>query len=103
MNDDQKCCQATPAGTLEAVFMNCNTPLSEREHWARNEIEQLKADRDVWRQKAIELGLEVAAADKLLKQCKEALYAIRDGAYGLWGEDIDLCNKTIDAIERELN
>ncbi len=73
MNDDQKCCQATPAGTLEAVFMNCNTPLSEREHWARNEIEQLKADRDVWRQKAIELWLEVSAADKLLKQCKEAL------------------------------
>jgi hypothetical protein len=39
---DYKCYQATPSGTLEEVFMNCNTPLSEREHWARNEIGQLR-------------------------------------------------------------
>ena len=39
---DNKCYMATPDETLEAQFMNCNTPLSEREHWARNEIERLR-------------------------------------------------------------
>ena len=38
---------------------------------------------------------------KLLTKCKNTLYAIRDGAYGLWGEDVDLCNAIIDAIEKE--
>lgn len=36
--------QATPDSDLKRNFMNCNTPLSEREHWARNEIEKLRTE-----------------------------------------------------------
>lgn len=53
--DQYKQCQATPRSTLEQEFMSHNTPLREREHWARNEIERLREDlrilqreRDDW-------------------------------------------------------
>lgn len=42
MNDDSKECAATPAATLEAQVMSESVPKSEREWWAKSEIERLR-------------------------------------------------------------
>jgi hypothetical protein len=68
------------------------------------EIEALKADRDVWRQKTIELGLETSAKDKLLKQCKDTLEVLaklgNGNAYGnSRGNEIAI--RALAAIEKE--
>lgn len=46
---DQKAYQATPNATLEQLIMDPNIPKSEAEHWARREIERLRALTE-WRE-----------------------------------------------------
>ena len=65
--DQYKQYQATPRSTLEQEFMSHNTPLREHEHWARNEIESLRKERDELRDQITEvpqLMRSIAACQK---------------------------------------
>lgn len=42
MNDEAKCCAATPAETLEQHIMDPCIAKTEAEHWAAREIERLR-------------------------------------------------------------
>jgi uncharacterized protein YjcR len=67
-------------------------------------VASLEKERDTWRQKAIELGLETSAKDKLLKQCKDTLEVLaklgNGNAYGnSRGNEIAI--RALAAIEKE--
>ncbi len=48
MSDETKAYQATPNATLEQQIMDSRIPKSEREHWAKREIERLRAGQFRW-------------------------------------------------------
>ena len=75
--------QATPRSQLEREFMSPNTPLKEREHWARNEIERLqRICRDAYEVWAGSEGIpepETAAEAYLLQLLEQMRDEIKKG------------------------
>ena len=82
-----KTMQATPPSQLEAEFMSPNTPLREREHWARNEVESLRQrvvdleGRPVPLSEWQQMEAKLAAAEQRIKELEgECEYDQRNAA-----------------------